>query len=165
MFTIHIETLGPGVHDLTFTPEAGDLDLDPDTFRDVHVGARLDVSEQRIFVRVRAGASATLECDRTLQRFDQRIEGTYHVLYAHAGFTSGSGEDSGREHSEIRTLKPGDREIDVTDVVRDTILLAVPTRRIAPGAEYVPIPTTFGAPDHEPVTHVDPRWEALRTLV
>lgn len=159
MFTIDIGVLEPGLHTLSLAPKVEAVELDPDTFRDVTVDARLDVSERRILVMLTARAVATLECDRTLRLFDQEIEGSYHLLFAPGEFVDHD-EDA---YDEVRTLDPSDQEIDVTDVVRDTILLAVPRRRVAPGAEEEEIPTTFGAPE-EDESEIDPRWEALKAL-
>jgi uncharacterized protein len=66
----------------------------------------------------------------------------------------------------VRPLNPSDREIDLTDVVRDTLLLAIPQRRIAPGAEDEPIDQEFGASDDDADEEapVDPRWSALEEL-
>ena len=61
-------------------------------------------------------------------------------------------------------LAPSERLIDLADAVRDTLLLAVPARKVAPGAEDVEIPTVFGAPTAADGTPIDPRWEALRAL-
>jgi uncharacterized protein len=47
------------------------------------------------------------------------------------------------ETESVRVLQPDDEEIELGDAVRDTLLLAVPQRKIAPGAEEVEIPTQF----------------------
>lgn len=158
MFTIEIGALEPGVHSLKFEPGAASLELDPDRFKGVEVEARLDVTERRILVSLSARATATLECDRTLRKFDQVLEGSYHMLYGPPGFIDAD-EDA---YDEVRELEPTDQEIDLTSVVRDTILLAIPARCIAPGAEEEDIPTKFGAPEEE--ESIDPRWAALREL-
>lgn len=158
MFTIEIGALEPGLHSLTFEPGALALDLDPEKFKDVEVGARLDVSERRILISLSARATATLECDRTLQQFDEDIEGFYSLLFAPPEFIDADDD----AYDEVRPLEPGDTEIDVTDAVRDTIVLAIPARCVAPGAEEEEIPTEFGAPRGE--NAVDPRWAALEEL-
>ena len=160
MFAIGIEALKPGVHERTFRPEAEALGLDPSVFRDVDVSARLSVAEGQILVSLTVRAQAVLECDRTLCAFDQQIEGTYCVLFSCAGFASGSKNRC----NEVRTLDPNDRVLDLTDVTRDTVLLAVPARRVAPGAEDIDIPTTFGIPQGSDDHSIDPRWEALGAL-
>lgn len=159
MFTIEVATLEPGLHQLTLEPSAEDLELDPEKFRDIQVDARLDVTERRILVLLDATAVATLECDRTLRLFDQEIGGTHHVIFAPPEFAE-EGDDA---YDDVRPLDAFDKDIDVTDVVRDTILLAIPQRCVAPGAEEEEIPTKFGAPDEEG-DEIDPRWEALRKL-
>lgn len=160
MFAIGIEALAPGVHERTFKPEAEALELDPSEFRDVEISARLDVAEGRILVSLTVRAQATLECDRTLRSFDQGIEGTYRILFSCAGFASGKKDGC----NEVRILDPNDRILDLTDVTRDTILLAVPARCVAPGAEDIDIPMKFGVPQGTQDSSIDPRWEALIAL-
>ena len=160
MFAIGIEALKPGVHERTFRPEADALALDPSAFRDVEVAARLDVAEGRILVSLTVRAQAVLECDRTLRSFDQPVEGAYRVLFSCAGLASGG---KGR-CNEVRALDPNDRALDLTDIARDTIVLAVPARRVAPGAEDIDIPMTFGVPKGAQESSIDPRWEALCAL-
>lgn len=160
MFAIGIEALKPGVHERRFSPEAEALELDPSAFRDVEVVARLDAAAGRILVSLTVRAQAVLECDRTLRSFDQPIRGAYSVLFSCDGFASGS---KGR-CNEVRALDPNDRVLDLTDVARDTILLAVPARRVAPGAEDIDIPMTYGAPQGAQESSIDPRWEALAAL-
>lgn len=159
MFTIDVASLDPGLHHLSLKLNAEDLQLDPEKFRDVHVEARLDVSERRISAILDATANTTLECDRTLRLFEQEIGGTHHIVFAPPEFT----EQDENAYDDVRPLDVSDTEIDVTDVVRDTILLAIPHRCVAPGAEEEEIPTQFGAPDDES-DEIDPRWEALKAL-
>jgi len=64
----------------------------------------------------------------------------------------------------VRPLDPSDRELDLTDLVRDTILLSLPQRRVAPGAEDEPINREFGTADEDEETPVDPRWSKLEEL-
>lgn len=158
MFTIEIAALEPGVHSLTFEPDVEALDIDPGKFKDARVDARLDVSGRRILVSLNVRATGTLECDRTLRLFDQDVEGAYHMLFAPPEFLN-EGDEA---YDEVRPLDPTDKEIDITEVVRDTILLAVPARCVAPGAEDEEIPTEFGAPEGE--DDIDPRWAALKEL-
>jgi uncharacterized protein len=155
MLRINVAALKPGVHLLEAHPEAEALGLEPEAFRDVRVEMRLDVQRDRLLVRLTARAVATLECDRTLVLFEQPVEGAYTVLFAPPGLVAeleASAED-------VRPLSPADAEIDLTDVVRDTLLLAVPVRKVAPGAEELELPVRFGFEGE-----IDPRWEALRRL-
>ena len=158
MLRIDISSLKAGVHTFVLEPGAADIDLSPDRFRDLQVEVRLDLHERRILATLAASAVATLECDRTLVLFDQPIAGTYHVLFA-PGDVLGEVEEG---YDEVHVLEPHDIAIDLTTVVRDTLLLAIPARKVAPGAEDMPINLVFGAPPDEDIA--DPRWEALRRL-
>lgn len=156
MFTIDVASLKPGLHQFEFEPGAETLGLDGDRFANIRVGARLDVREGRLLVLLNVRTMATLECDRTLKAFDQEIGDTYALLFVPPEFVEYQ-EDA---FDEVRVLNPADQAIDVTDIVRDTILLAVPQRCVAPGAEEEEIETQFGAPEGG----IDPRWEVLRKL-
>ena len=160
MIRIDIKPLTPGIHEFTWEVDAEGLNLDAGLFDDMHVMARIDFYPTRIFVTVHTQAVAHLVCDRTLVDFDEVVRGEYSVLF--------SSDDSFREEErresddDVRFLAPEVDEIDLTDIVRDTFMLSLPVRRIAPGAEAKEIPLEFGAPDEE--GYIDPRWEALREL-
>ncbi len=156
MVTINIATLREGTHDVVLEPEARDLDLDPDRFEDVRVDARLNLFDGRIVVSLRVSSTATLECDRTLQLFKKELSGSYSMLFA----PSNEPEREEDQFEDVRPLDPWDREIDVTEAIRDTLLLSIPARCIAPGAEDIEIQTSYGASDRG----IDPRWEALARL-
>lgn len=158
MLRIDLAPLDEGVHSVALNPEAEAVGLDPDRFADLRVVATLDLFNNRVLVTLQAWATATLECDRTLALFEQPIEGTYRILLVPPSFTRR--EDDAFE--EVRVLHRADRTIDLTDAVHDTVLLAVPARKVAPGAEDIEIPTAFGTPDAEAA--IDPRWAALRSL-
>lgn len=156
MLSIRIAELDDGVHELALSPSADDLELDPEQFRDIQVHAHVDRERDRLLVVLDARATATLTCDRTLVDFDQPVRGTYSVLFAPPPISDRTSD----EHEEVRPLLPSDLEIDVTDVTRDTLLLALPQRRVAPGADEIELQTQFGQADDG----IDPRWDALRKL-
>lgn len=164
MLRIDITPFDSGVHQLTLTPSAEDLELDPDTFEDIQVAVRLDCHRDRILVSVTVRGVATLTCDRTLRAYQQPLEGSYRVLFGPERLVGAESDN----FDEVRPLHPSDREIDLTDVVRDTLLLAVPQRKVAPGAEEEDLQTQFGpseaAGDETDRQEIDPRWEALRKL-
>lgn len=159
MIQVDIKSLKPGIHEFEWEPTAEELELDPDVFRELHVDARLDFHPSRIFVTLDTSAVAQLTCDRTLVTFDQEVEGSHSVLFSSRDML----EEGAEEDDEIRELKTGDEEIDLTDLVRDTFILSVPARKIAPGAESADIQMAYGGPESGDSV-VDPRWEALRKL-
>ena len=158
MVRIDIKALRPGLYEYDWKLDAEAIDLDPNVFKALHAQARLDYHVSRIYVTLNVNAEARLVCDRTLAEFDQPVEGTYSVLFSGPEFFEGS-----EEEEDIRLLAPDMEELDLTDAVRDTFLLALPQRQIAPGAEEEDIPMRFGVPSQEDAA-LDPRWDALRAL-
>lgn len=158
MLTVDVSSLSPGIHHREFTPSATEVELDPTTFEDIEVAVELQYHRDRILVKLETSATAELTCDRTLKPYEQPVEGQYGLLFGPPEMVGQEGE----EFEEVRPLTPSDQEIDLTDVVRDTLLLSLPQRRVAPGAEEEPIDREFGAPeDDEPI---DPRWSELEKL-
>ncbi len=159
MVCIDIKALRAGVHEFDWTLNVEQLDLDPSVFSNLELFVRLDFHQSRIFVTLNTRATARLTCDRTLVDFEQPVLGEYHLLFSGPEFFEGVEEDG----EDVRLLAPDMEEIDLTDAVRDTFLLSLPYRRVAPGAEDEDIPLQFGAPENGDGA-IDPRWEALKAL-
>lgn len=160
MLTVDITPFSSGIHHIELTPSADDVGLDPTRFDDIHVDAVLQCHRDRILVKLQATATAELTCDRTLRLYEQPIDGSYNLLFGPPSMVGQEGE----EFEEVRPLDQTDREIDLTDVVRDTLLLAIPQRCIAPGAEEESIDREFGPSDPPEEEPIDPRWSELQKL-
>ncbi|MDX1530227.1 MAG: DUF177 domain-containing protein [Rhodothermales bacterium] len=144
---------------------AEEADLPPDAFGDLRIDVQIDHQQDRALVTFTATAAAALECDRTLEPYEQEVSGAHTVLFVlPEQFPGLQAEDEGAPDEDVRPLPDPGEPLDITEAVRDTLLLALPVRRIAPGAEDLDIPTTFGALTDEEGQPVDPRWEALRKL-
>ena len=159
MFRVAINALAEGLHTETLHPEAEALDLDATVFNDIVVDLRLDVAERRIFVTFDVRAIATLECDRTLVEYQQPVQGRGTVLFVSPDQLPDDADDD-----DVLPLPDDATELDLTVPVHDTLLLALPLRRVAPEAEDAEIPTTFGATLDEDGHVMDDRWDALRGL-
>jgi len=159
MVRIDIHTLKPGVHEFDLAPSAEDLEVDVDQFQDISIHVRLEMSRRNVMAMLSTRATVRLECDRTLVAFTQPITGSFGVLFAPPETIENLEPE--HEGDDIRPLSESDEYIDLTDVARDTLLLSVPVRKVAPGAEDAEIPTTFGEPDE---TEIDPRWAELARI-
>ena len=154
MLRVDLTALDDGLHEMELTPSPDDLDLDSEVFADIAVALSLDVADRRVRAAFATRATATLECDRTLEEYQQSIEGTHEVLF--------TDRPVGNDDEDVFPLPEHPPEVDLTEPVRDTLLLALPLRRVAPEAKDAEIPTRFGGPgEDEPA---DDRWDALRRL-
>ena len=156
MFRVPIDSLSDGVHAETLQPSAADLGLDPEAFSGIEVDLRLNLNSRRVLAMFDTRATAQLECDRTLEMYGQPIEGSHAVLFVPPEASSEADDDG----DEARVLADADTHIDLTDPVRDTLLLAVPLRHVSPAGEALDMETTFGASDSDR----DGPWAALRAL-
>jgi len=164
MLRIDLAPFRTGMHYVALEPEAQALALDPDRFMDIRVDVALDVLNDRVLATLHATATAVLECDRTLALFEHPLEGDCRILFAPPSWARSHDDEEDPGFEEVRILPPSNREVDLTDAVRDTLLLAIPARKVAPGAEDLEIPSVFGAPSRSEEAAIDPRWEALRSL-
>ena len=155
MFRVPITSIPDGLHQESLQPSADDLGLDPETFSDVDVDLRLDIAGRRVLALFDVRATARLECDRTLEMYDQPLEGSHAVLFVPPEAAPDDTDD------EVQILADADTHLDLTEPVRDTVLLAVPLRRVSPAGEALELNTTFGADAAEAG---DDPWAALRAL-
>ena len=159
MLSIDLKPLSEGTHHFEWTPGAEDLDLDAGVFHSLFVKVDLDYQPDRILVRLHASGKANLVCDRTLVDYEQGLDGDHVLLFVDEAFLEGQ-EDT---YEDIRVLAPGEEFIDLAESARDTLMLSLPLRRVAPGAEDAPIQLQYGIPG-DGKEQIDPRWEALRKL-
>lgn len=165
MFGLDVASLKPGLHTFELAPTPEELDLDPATFSEVAVRIRLDLEERRMLVTFEARATAALVCDRTLEPFAQVVAGRHAVVFVEPERLLAEARALGGDlDDDVRPLPDPGAPLDLTDLVRDTLLLALPVRRVAPGAEERAIPLVFGPEADEAMRPADPRWSALRDL-
>jgi len=159
MLRLPIAGLPDGLHVRALRASAEALDLDPAVFGEAEVEVRLDVAGRRILASFEARATATLECDRTLKPYAQPVAGQHAVLFVPPDlYDPGMADDP-----DVQLLPDDATEVDLTEPVRDTLVLALPMRRVSPEAEAAELRTIYG-PDGEADAPGDPRWEALRAL-
>lgn len=165
--SIDLRGLGRGLHRFDFAPQAKDLDLDPDVFRDLAVSVEVQVGDE-VVVDVGASATARLACSRTNAEFDQDISDTLTLLAVDTGKGSleadsaTEGPANGDSSADGLDLVGIDGDvIDLAIPVRDIILLSVPFRPVAPEAIDLELPTSYGADGDDTA---DPRWAALERL-
>ena len=153
------EGLDEGVVARTLSPSADDLGLDPEVFSTIVLDLRLDVAERRVLASFEVRAVATLECDRTLVSYQQPVRGDHAVLFVPPDQIPPISDDD-----SLLPLPDSETEIDLTEAVRNTLMLSLPLRHVAPKAEHAEITTSYGEQEMLDGTPVDDRWDALRSL-
>ncbi len=138
-----------------FLCEASALGLDPDRFSDLNIEVSVETEGEHLVLSLAAEADVTLTCDRTLDSFVQRISRACRILLQPHG-----SQAPNCACDEAIAYQPLQRAVDVTTAARDTLLLAVPHRNVAPHARHLDLPRVFGAPE----AGVAPHWTPLQRL-
>lgn len=158
MLRVRIAPLSDGLHAETLHPTAEELDLDPAVFTAIEVDVQLDVRDRRVRASYTARSTARLECDRTLDLYDEAVSGEHELLFVSPDAALAEAADD----ESVHVLPLDATHVDLAPSVRDTLLLALPLRRISPAARDLPLTTAFGGP--APDEPADDRWEGLRAL-
>ncbi len=112
-----------------------------------------------------------VNCDITNEPYDQDITGDYH-------FVVKFGEEFNDENEELLILPHGSYEVNIQQYVYESIVLAMPAKRIHPGVEDGTLKSDIltkleelspkhkennKSPDDGDTT--DPRWDSLKKLL
>lgn len=159
MLRVDFSPLDEGLHEQTLVPMAEDLGLDPEVFSELSVNLRLHVAERRVVASFDVSGFAALQCDRTLVTYRQPLRGNHTIAFLPPEHIAADSEDDG-----LQALPESETGIDLTSAVRDTLMLSLPLRRVAPEAEDAEITTSYGDQQTPEDAPVDPRWDALRKL-
>ena len=138
-------------------PSPDALDLDPAQFANICADAQVSAEGGRLIMTLAAKADARLTCDRTLDEFQTHICGTCRVLLRPQGEEATTDRD---DFDDTLTYDSLQQPVDVAQVIRDTLMLAVPIRKIAPHAEELALQCTYGGTGEEESN----LWGALRHL-
>ncbi|REL33672.1 DUF177 domain-containing protein [Rhodohalobacter sp. SW132] len=119
------------------------------------------------FIKVSFSLQCSVEliCDRSLEPFEKKIEGKFDIL-----FQPGEIEESVTAESAVKQIPADELVLDISDEVRDTIMLNIPIKKIHP--KYVDESgklnefetAQFGDLGEDDEQAIDPRWEKLKKL-
>ena len=122
---IQVGGLSEGLHSYRFSVTPAELGAPPEFDAPIAIDATLEKTTGEILLRARIAAGATWECDRCTTQFQRAIDAQYQMYYVWEG------ADAHRfDPAEIQMIPPGSNTIDITDDVRQTLLLSVPLKRV-----------------------------------
>jgi uncharacterized protein len=133
------------------------------------ISGKASRSGHQVRLRGRITARAEVDCDRCLKAVDVPVETSFDVTYVPAA-DYGAEPEAAELQEEDLSLSVFDGEtIDVDDLVREQVLLALPTRALC-GEDCKGLCPVCGADRNQDgcncaSTEVDPRWAALKNLV
>lgn len=153
---------GQSVRDIRL--EQGDLDFEDLTVKQADVNIHFQKTRYFIKSNFTVKAVAELICDRSLQKFDYQVSGSYEVL-----FKPDVEAISESENSRVKPFNVNELTLSLDQEVRDTILLELPVKKLHP--KYLDedgnpddFETRKFGKDEDDEDRIDPRWEALKKL-
>ncbi len=114
--------LRPGTHEFDFEelPAKWGLDNHPNLRTPVHVNVQLEKREASIYVRNRIQTEGQFTCNRCLEEFELPLEDSGRVIF--------SSDADLMPDEEVRPYTREAHEIDLTEEVRDLLVLAIPAK-------------------------------------
>lgn len=120
---IRISQLSNGVHKYHLTGNPSQVGLDDRFTRPVNVDAELDKTPGQVYLNVRLATSGKFQCDRCIAEFERELTASYSALYVYE-----TPAQQGAQADDVRVITPDTAHLDLTEDVREMILLAVPLK-------------------------------------
>ncbi len=163
MMTIQIGGLSEGVHLYHFQVHAKELGLTENFTKDVVVEATLEKTGSQLFLKSTIHVVGSFECDRCITEFDTTLSPSYPMHYV------SDSEEYGRfDPAEVQLLTPGQHMIDISEDVRQMILLSVPLKLLCSDTCAGLCPQCGKNLNTESCSctgpAIDSRWEGLRRI-
>lgn len=120
---VSIQSLHSGVNSFEFDAEVDELSFDSQSFqvKSVAVKSLVDKGEHNVVVTSRIKACADMTCDSCLEVFTGEFDDSFTLLYT-------SEKENLADDEMTRFLAAGQHSIDLTEGVRESILLTLPMR-------------------------------------
>jgi uncharacterized protein len=120
---IQVGGLSEGIHEYDFLVCPADLAIGEEFRSDIQVHAALDKSGRQMFLEARISASGVFVCDRCLADFTLPLKPSYRMYYV------SEEEDMARiDPSEVQVVQPNLNVIDLSEDVRQTLMVSVPLK-------------------------------------
>lgn len=172
MIGVDITGMRDGQHVVDTTHPVSDIPgLGPEYTGTIHVDGIVVRRAPKFTVIVTCEANARLVCDRSLEEYDEPITFDLDLDFVTDSSLASVQRKNpdALDEEDVRAIRDEDNTIDLTEDIRQELMVALPMRRVSPAyrdknlEEIFPTiaeTDTSGPPDETP----DGRWEALRKL-
>ena len=171
-FTIPFRGLKLGKHQFDFQLNKTFFEhFEYEEFNDAVIKLHVQLEKMSTLMEVTLNFNGTVNvaCDVTNEPFDQPVSGTYQ-------FVIKFGDEFNDENEDLLILPHGSYEFNIEQYIFESIVLAMPLRRIHPGVEDGTLKSdildkleelSLHAPDENEVgdEQKDPRWDSLKKLL
>lgn len=171
-FTIPFKGLKLGIHQFDFELNNAFFEhFEYKEFNDSNIELNVLLEKMSTLMEFTLDFKGTVNvaCDLTNELYDQPVSGTYQ-------FVVKFGEEENDENEDLLILPHGSFEVNIQQYIYESIVLAMPLRKVHPGVEDGTLKSDILdkleelSPEatHEPEgddEHTDPRWDSLKKLL
>ncbi|MCG2429703.1 YceD family protein [Aequorivita xiaoshiensis] len=172
-FTIPFVGLKLGKHQFNFELNKAFFEhFEYDEFNNaaINLNVLLDKTSTLLEFTLTFDGSVNVACDITNELYDQEVSGSYK-------FVVKFGEEYNDENEDLLIIPHGSYEVNIQQFIYESIVLAMPSRKIHPGVEDGTLKSDIldkleelspKAIDEESAVedeNTDPRWDSLKKLL
>ncbi|SRR5690554_6229288 len=171
-FTIPFVGLKLGKHQFDFELKKAFFEhFEYDEFNDANINLEVVLEKKNTFLEFTLiyEGIVNVACDVTNEPYDQPISGDYR-------FVVNFGDEYNDDNEELLIIPHGSYEVNIQQFIYESIVLAVPLRRVHPGIEDGSLNSDIldkleelspnAAEEEEPEDNeIDPRWDTLKKLL
>lgn len=172
-FTIPFVGLKLGKHQFNFELKKAFFEhFEYDDFNDaaINLDVQLEKMSTLLEFTLTYNGTVNVACDITNEPYDQQVSGTYT-------FVVKFGEEYNDENEDLLILPHGSFEVNIQQYIYESIVLAMPLRRIHPGIEDGTLksdildkleelsPKAIDDKEAPEDNDIDPRWDSLKKLL
>lgn len=161
---IRISGLSNGLHEYHFSVEPSVIGLDANFHQVVKVNAQLEKTSHQIYLKTDIETHGRFRCDRCLDEFEIPIKTTFNMCYMYNAL-----ETEKFSSEEIQAISPDTVSIDLTEDIRQIIMLSVPLKLLC-AEDCMGLCTHCGTNKNRELCNCkeevsDPRWQGLHELL
>ncbi len=170
MIKIYIQGLKDGNYPIDTSCLASEIPgIFPEFSGEVKFTGEMKVFGKRIYIEGKASCNADLICDRTLTEFKKQIEAEIKIDYLLKSYGVRHKVEEGDK--EERIISEDLKYIDITEEIREELVINLPMKRVAPEYEDKEFEEIFSEYTNKKnpaianqVSIIDERWAPLKNL-
>ena len=162
---ISIEGFPKGSRQFDFLIEPDDVDGLVEEYKDdINVSGVLHRIGRRLHLDATVETTASLICDRSLEKYSEEISVDISVEYEFDNELAAEQEAQELDDEEVLGLYEDAKFIEIDNEVRQVLALALPMKRIAPPYRGKEIDEIHPELKNKGEEKIDSRWDALKKL-
>lgn len=123
---INIGSLKEGLQEIQLTSKPEELGLESGLIKtEIEISFEVFKLNNQLDLKVRLSGEMNLECDKCLDVFSKRFETDFEIV-----FVTKSSREWSVDDDYVRNYNPYMKYIDITRDIRESILLAIPMKKI-----------------------------------